>query len=62
MDVLLHVDLGLASTDGEESVLPDLADAPEHDHPDEAEHDERDQPTAASFQKLLSTTPVTFTP
>ena len=45
VDVLLHVDLGLALTDGEKPVLPDLADAAEHDHPDEPQDQQRDEPS-----------------
>ena len=44
VDVLLHVDLGLAASQGHEPVLPRLAEAPDHEHPEHADEGDRNQP------------------
>ena len=44
VDVLLHVDLGLAAAQRHEAVLPRLAEAANHQHPEHADERDRDQP------------------
>ena len=45
VDVLLHVDLGLAAPDGHEAVVAGLTRASNHEHPERADDRDRDDPT-----------------